>query len=253
VADLIMSRSARHGDWRGARAVVGAGHDGRVKMKPRLVDVRAPRDPAGVVVLLHGGAAREGRPMVSPTQLSVLRMIPVARRIARAGGGRLAVLRLLNTYRGWDSEHAPVDDARAAIAEVQRRYADRPVALVGHSLGGRAAILAGPAGSVRSVVALNPWVYPTDDADLTGRRVLIVHGTDDRIAVPDRAEAVARRLSRRTDVGFVHVPGGKHAMLRQGTVFEHAAADWVRATLLGEEVGSGPVARVLAGERVVTA
>lgn len=222
-------------------------------MQPRLVDVSTPADPAGVVLVLHGGAAREGRAMVSPTQLSVLRMIPVARRIARAGHGRLAVLRLLNTYRGWDSQHTPVDDARGALETLRERYADRPVALVGHSLGGRAAIIAGQAEPVRSVVALNPWVYPTDDADLTGRRVLVVHGTDDRVAVPQRAEAVTRRLARRAEVGLVHVPGGKHAMLRGGSVFERAAADWVRATVLGDEVRSGPVARVLAGEREVTA
>lgn len=221
-------------------------------MQPRLVDVRTPRDPAGVVLLLHGGAAREGRAMVSPTQLSVVRMQPVARRVARVGGRRLAVHRLLNTYRGWDSEHTPVDDARRALAALRERYDDRPVALVGHSLGGRAALLAGGSAGVRSVVALNPWVYPSDDADLTGRRVLLVHGTDDRVALPERAEAVARRLARRADVGFVRVAGGRHAMLRHGATFERAAADFVAATLLGDGV-DGPVARVLAGEAFTTA
>ncbi|WP_179519439.1 alpha/beta hydrolase [Nocardioides perillae] len=225
-------------------------------MQPRLVDVHRPRDPAraeGVVLVLHGGASRQGRPTVSPTQLSVVRMVPVARRVARAGRGRLAVHRLLNTYRGWDSEHTPVDDARAALRTLTEQYAGRPVALVGHSLGGRAALLAGQADGVASVVALNPWLYPHDDADLTGRRVLFVHGTDDRIAPAAHAESVARRLGRRADVGFVHVPGGKHAMLRQGSVFERAAADFVCATLLGDTVADGPVARVLAGEAVTSA
>lgn len=221
-------------------------------MQPRLVDVRTPRDPAGVVLLLHGGAAREGRAMVSPTQLSVVRMLPVARRVARVGGRRLAVHRLLNTYRGWDSEHTPVDDARRALATLRERYADRPVALVGHSLGGRAALLAGASAGVVSVVALNPWVYPSDDADLAGRRVLFVHGSEDRVALPERAEAVARRLARRAEVGFVRVPGGRHAMLRHGGTFERAAADFVAATLLGDDV-EGPVARVLGGEAFTTA
>ena len=207
--------------------------------EPRLVDVEEPRDPQGVVVVLHGGAAREGRMMVSPTQLSVLRMVPVAGRVAKAGRGRLAVHRLLNRWRGWDHEHTPVDDARWAVA------------LVGHSLGGRAALLAGEHPSVRTVVALNPWVYPTDGADLRGRDVLVVHGDRDRIATIDRAQAVARRLARSTRVGFVTVPGGKHAMLGQGRTFEQAAADWVRATLLGDEV-PGPVGRVLDGDHWVT-
>jgi pimeloyl-ACP methyl ester carboxylesterase len=82
------------------------------------------------------------------------------------------------------------------------------------------------------VVALNPWVYPQDDADLSGRKVLIVHGTDDRVASIERARAVARNLSRRTAVDFEEVPGGKHAMLSHGAVFERAATRFV-VDLLG--------------------
>jgi dienelactone hydrolase len=200
---------------------------------PRLIDTRVPKRPEGVVLVLHGGANRPGSPMVSPTQLSVLRMIPVARRIARAGRGRLAVLRLLNSVRGWDSERTPVADVQWALEQVRERFGDVPVSLVGHSLGGRAALLAGGEEAVRSVVALNPWVYGNDSADLGGRRVLVVHGTEDRIADPGRAAAVARRLGRTADVEFVEVPGGRHAMLRHGAVFENAAADFVVETLLG--------------------
>lgn len=183
------------------------------------------------MLVLHGGASRADRPDVHPTQLSVLRMVPVARRIARADR-RLAVLRLLNSSRGWDTAHTPVDDVRWALREVGE-YGDLPVGLVGHSLGGRAALLAGGAEPVRSVVALNPWVYPYDDADLSGRRVLVVHGTDDRIASLERVRSVVANLARRTDVELREVPGGKHAMLRQGAVFERAAASFCVETLLG--------------------
>ncbi len=199
---------------------------------PRLLDTRSPRDPAAAVLVLHGGASRPGRPEVSPAQLSVLRMVPIASRLARAGRGRLAVHRLLNSSRGWDSAHTPVDDARWALGRVRERYGDLPVALVGHSLGGRAALLAGGADGVRSVVALNPWVYPDDDADLTGRRVLVVHGTEDRVASLQRARAVVANLRRRADVELREVPGGKHAMLRHGRVFETAATTFVVQTLL---------------------
>ena len=107
-----------------------------------------------------------------------------------------------------------------------------PVGLVGHSLGGRAALLGGAAEGVASVVALNPWVYPTDTADLSGRRVLVVHGARDRIAAPERSAAVAGRISRTTDVEFVRIPGGKHAMLRHGKEFDRRAADFTARTLL---------------------
>lgn len=193
----------------------------------RLIDVRTPRSPQGVVVVLHGGAQRQQQTMVSPTQLSVVRMIPVARRIARTGRGRLAVLRLLNSYRGWDSHHTPLDDAAWAIAQAGERWPGLPVSLVGHSLGGRAALLAAADDAVRTVVALNPWVYPDDGVPLPGRSVLVVHGDSDRIALPDRARRVADRLARSADVEFRLVPGGKHAMLRHGRVFEKAAAEFV--------------------------
>ena len=221
-------------------------------MQPRLIPTHVPASPEGVVLVLHGGAARQQRVAVSPTQLSVIRMIPVARRIARAGGARLATYRLLNSTRGWDSAHTPVDDVAWALGELASAHGDLPVSLVGHSLGGRAALVAGALSPVRSVVALNPWLYPTDNAELAGRRVLFVHGDEDRIAPISRSTAVARRLARVTDVGFITVPGGKHAMLSHGRVFEKAAADFVVATQLGTAVGP-PVERVLEGEDWVTA
>lgn len=218
---------------------------------PQLITVDRPRDPDGVVLLLHGGGSRRDSAAVSPTQLSVLRMIPVAQRVRRAGRGRLAVYRLLNSVRGWDTSRTPVQDVEWALDQVRAELPDTPVALVGHSLGGRAALLAGDRPAVRTVVALNPYVFPDDAPDLRGRHVLFVHGDEDRIASPAKAEAVARRLMRTTDVGFVTVTGGKHAMLKHGATFEKAAADFVAATLLGDDSG-GPAARVLAGEQWVT-
>lgn len=204
-------------------------------MTPRLLDVASPRDPEGLVVVLHGGGSRQGSPAVSPTQLSVLRMLPVARTLARAGRRRLAVSRLLNSHRGWDASHTPVDDAAWAVRQLTERHPGVPVALVGHSLGGRAALLAGSLPPVTTVVALNPWLQPTDDADLTGRRVLVVHGTEDRIASPQRARAVTDRLARRrgVDLTWHEVPGGKHAMLSHRGEFERTAARFVVEHLLG--------------------
>ncbi|MFL6106227.1 MAG: alpha/beta hydrolase [Marmoricola sp.] len=219
----------------------------------KLVEVQSSSHVEGIVVLVHGGASRRGQAMVSPTQLSVLRMIPLARRIARSGKGRLAVYRLLNTYRGWDTSHTPVDDVAWAVGEVARRHgADVPVCLVGHSLGGRAAILAANLPAVRSVVALAAFVYPadTDRSGLRDRQVLFVHGLRDRIAPAGRARQLAQRMSRDNRVGFIALRRGKHAMLAQHVAFESAADDFVGATLLGRDPGP-PVARVLAGAALV--
>ena len=203
-----------------------------MKVQSRLVPIGRVRSPEAAVLVLHGGASRGDRMMVSPTQLSVVRMIPTARAVARAGRGRLAVYRLLNSYRGWDSQHTPVADAAWGMAQVREQHGDLPFGLVGHSLGGRAALLAGELDGVESVVALNPWVYPTDTADLTGRRVLIVHGDRDRVASLAKAEAVAGNLGRTTDVDFVRIPDGKHAMLRHGREFDRRAAEFTAESLL---------------------
>jgi alpha-beta hydrolase superfamily lysophospholipase len=218
----------------------------------RLITTRAPRNPQGLVLVLHGGGGRRDRTMVSPTQLSVLRMVPIAQRIARSGRGRLTVVRLLNSVRGWDTRHTPVDDVRWALEQLRDQHGESlPTCLVGHSLGGRAALLAGDQPDVRSVVALNPWVQTTDSVDLAGRPTLIVHGTADRVADPRKSAVLAERLARTTQVGYLKVAGGKHAMLSNGAVFERAASDFARATLLGDEI-SGPVADLLAGERELT-
>ena len=220
--------------------------------RARLVDTRVPDRPAGVALVLHGGASRQGQMPVSPTQLSVLRMVPIAARLAQAGRGRLAVFRLLNSTRGWDAAHTPVDDVVWALDRLRERLGPLPTSLVGHSLGGRAALLAAGEDDVRSAVALAPWVYPSDgDVRLPpGRRLLLVHGDQDRVASPDRSAEVARRLSSKADVGYVRVAGGKHAMLRHGGTFDRIAADFVTATLLGDDPRP-PVSQVLAGERLV--
>ena len=97
-----------------------------MELQPKLIEVHVPSAAEGAVLVLHGGAARRADMRVSPTQLSVLRMIPIARRIARAGGDRLAVFRLLNSRRGWDTTHTPVQDARWALAEIADRFGPLP-------------------------------------------------------------------------------------------------------------------------------
>ena len=220
-----------------------------MELKPRLIEVAVPDRPAGTVLVLHGGASRRANVMVSPTQLSVLRMIPIAARIARVDRERLAVFRLLNSVRGWDTRHTPVRDAWWALDQAAERLGERlPTCLVGHSLGGRAALLAANRPEVRSAVALAPWVDPNDDPHgLSGRQLLIIHGSDDRIASPERSAALARRLSRHTRVGYITVDGGSHAMLGHHELFDGLAAEFASATLLGTP-STGPIARVLAGE-----
>ncbi len=177
--------------------------------------------------------------MVSPTQLSVLRMIPIAKRIARAGRGELAVFRLLNSRRGWDAHHTPVHDVRWALDQLaDRPCGSLPTCLVGHSLGGRAALLSAGQPEVRSAVALAPWVTASDrPRGIANRRILIVHGSRDRIASPQRSAALAERIGRTAAVSYVSIEGGKHAMLKHHDKFSGLAADFAVETLLGSPSG----------------
>jgi dienelactone hydrolase len=182
-------------------------------------------------------------------------MIPIASRIAQVGGPSLAVFRLLNSSRGWDTTHTPVDDTRWALGQLRDQIGDLPVGLIGHSLGGRAALLAGSEPAVRSVVALAPWVYPDESPDLSGRRVLIVHGSGDRIAAPAKSRAVARNIAATTHVGYITISGGRHAMLRHHRQFDGYAAAFTAAVLLPDERRRipGPVRQALDGAEWVTA
>jgi predicted esterase len=215
----------------------------------RLIDVEVPANPAGAVIVLHGGASRRRTTRVSPAQPSVLRMIPVASRIARVSAGRLAVLRLLNARRGWEADHTPVDDVEWALGEIARRFSyGLPVCLVGHSLGGRAALLSAAQPQVRGVVALAPWLAPTEQVEhAQGTPVVIIHGEADRIASPERSRRLARILSRQTQVSYVSVSRGTHSMLRRVDAFDGLAARCVMWMLLGEAEGQ-LVRRIAAGE-----
>jgi predicted esterase len=205
------------------------------------------------VLLLHGGGSRKGAMNVSPAQLSVLRMVPIARRAVGAGTGRLAVFRLLNSTRGWDTRHTPLQDARWALDQIAERLGGPlPTCLIGHSLGGRAALLAAGAPAVRSAVALAPWVLPTDlPSGAAGRRFLIVHGARDRVADPRRSLAVARALAREAEVSYVCVEDGAHAMLRRHALFDGLAARFAAATLLEGPTG-GPPEKLPDGASLVT-
>lgn len=223
-------------------------------MVARLIEVAAPAKAQAAVLVLHGGAARFAGQPVRPSQLSVLRMIPTARRIRRAGPGRLAVFRLLNANRGWNPGQP---DLRWALDRIEQRFGPLPVGLVGHSLGGRAALMGRTDPRVRSVVALAPWVEVTDairsvQHDHSDTPVLVVHGDADRIASIDRAKQVTAALADTEPTSFVTVEGGSHAMLRHHRVFDGLAADFTAATLLGSRPPAGPLTDVLNGTSWIT-
>jgi pimeloyl-ACP methyl ester carboxylesterase len=199
------------------------------------VDVAQGGPVRAVALVLHGGRARGTSP-VRARQLAVLRMAPFASSLRLAGADHgLAVGRLRYLVRGWNgSAQSPVPDVRWALDELADRFAGVPVALVGHSMGGRAALYAAGHPDVHAVVGLAPWIEVGDPVEqLAGRRVLIAHGDRDRITSPVNSAAYARTAaSVAASASYVDVRGERHAMLRRATVWHALATDYVLGALL---------------------
>jgi pimeloyl-ACP methyl ester carboxylesterase len=221
--------------------------------------VTGPAGPAAVravVLVIHGGQSVSRRP-TSPAQLAVLRMIPVRRAIRRVvGGSGVAVIRPRLRLRGWNGEQAsPVADIEELLEALPRRYGRVPVVLVGHSLGARAALRAAGHPSVIAAAGLAPWL-PAEEpvGQLTGRRLLLVHGTADRITSPAMTWQYARAASDVAAVGAIAVHGGDHAMLRRARLWHGLAGEFaglalgvpardrgLREVVAATQPGGGPV------------
>jgi pimeloyl-ACP methyl ester carboxylesterase len=187
----------------------------------------------GVVVVAHGGQAVSTEP-TSPRELAVLRMVPLANAIRRAlRGYGVAVCLPRFELRGWNGELAsPVADLGRVLDEIGPRYGAVPVVLIGHSMGARAAFRVAGHPAVTAVAGLAPWLPPGEPVDqLAGRRVLLAHGTADRVTPPAQTWAYAERARSVTDVAVIEVRSGEHTMLWRAPLWHRLAAEFSRLSL----------------------
>jgi predicted esterase len=187
----------------------------------------------GAVLVAHGGTEVSAAP-VTPLDPAVLRMIPLALAIRHGlRGSGIAVSRPRYRVRGWNGDLAsPVQDLRAVIDETVARFGAIPVVLIGHSMGARAAFRVAGHPAVTAVAGLAPWLPPAEPVEqLAGRRVLLAHGTADRITSPAETWAYAERARSVTEVATIEVRDGEHTMLRRGALWHRLAVEFSRLAL----------------------
>ncbi|MFI2430552.1 alpha/beta hydrolase family protein [Streptomyces sp. NPDC018693] len=230
-------------------------HDATAVRTARLGRAIGPEPTAvsGAVLLLPGGeesSTRRPSPLWGTASVRAL-----GRRLAQAGRHEgLAVHAVHYRYRGWNgSEAGPAVDATWGTDEIVRRYGDVPVCLVGVDMGGRAALRAGGHESVNSVLAIAPWLPEEDVAappepvkQLVGRRVLMVHGTNDRRTDPELSFRLAARAKKANrDVCRFEVHSDGHGLRQHRDEVLALAEDFVMGALFGRAF-SRPVMDALA-------
>lgn len=212
--------------------------DGGQPHRPLVVH-RGPDTAQAAVLLLHGGRPDDRTP---PARLNLpaLRMRPFGSAISRTPRGQEVLLASVRyRYRGWNGPQADAArDARAALDELVAQAPDVPVVLVGHSMGGRAALRTGGHPAVRGVVALAPWCPPGEPVtQLRDRTLVLLHDVRDRITDAEASWHFADRARRSgARVHTVAMPRGGHTMLRGARHWHRLTVDLVAALLDGTPV-----------------
>ncbi|MFJ3665994.1 alpha/beta hydrolase [Streptomyces sp. NPDC090106] len=212
-----------------------------------------PTAVSGAVLLLPAGeeiSARRPSPLLATASVRAL-----GRRLSRTGREDGLVAHVVHyRYRGWNGPEAHLAaDADWAVEEVVRRYGDVTVCLVGVGMGGRAALRTAGHEAVNSVVALAPWLPEEDVAaspepvkQLAGRRVLLVHGTNDERSDPElsfRLAARAKKANRDVCRFEVHTDG--HGLRQYRDEVIALTEDFVMGAVFGRAL-SRPVQDALA-------
>jgi dienelactone hydrolase len=185
---------------------------------PLLEQRPAVGETRGIALFCHGGTVASLEPP-RERALSVARIKAIEQFVHGTAAER-GIATALVRYRlaGWNGEAADAyQDVRWSLEHLREEHGrDVPIVLVGHSMGGRAALRAGGESQVTAVCALAPWTPPGEPVmHLRDQTVAILHGRGDRW-VPPRLSAEfgvrARRAGAR--VARFTLPGG-HSMLRR--------------------------------------
>ncbi len=218
--------------------------------QPVLVHLPAPADPNAIVLLMHGGR-ESGYGRVPAHRLSFVRMRPFARAVHERSRDAAVVL-LRYRYRGWNAPDAhPVHDTEGAVDELLNTHGALPVILVGHSMGGRAALRAAGHPRVVAVAGLAPWLPGGEPIDqLEERDVLLMHGTADVTTRPKATAELARTIApvaRR--VACIQIKRSGHGMLQRAGLWHELTSAFVDNVVNGSPLPAPLLEAFQAGAR----
>ncbi|TKT06661.1 alpha/beta fold hydrolase [Streptomyces galbus] len=199
-----------------------------------------PQQPRAAIITLHGGRA-EGYQTSQPWHLAALRMRPILRAAASAMPLDDTVLAQVRyRHRGWN-HNDPLHDTYRALSELQQIAGPVPTILIGHSMGGRAALRAASHPQVHGVLALAPWLPPGEPArQLSEKRAVVVHGERDRVTSPRAsADYIRRARAAGARAGFIVIRDGDHAMLRRSALWHRTVTAVVTDLLRPQPPASG--------------
>ncbi|WP_082399690.1 alpha/beta hydrolase [Gordonia phthalatica] len=198
-----------------------------------LAPIRSRTSPDLAVLILPGGTDFSYR-RFSPTQGSALRMYPFTASIQARFGTRVRVKQAQYRVYGWNGGQAsPMPHARAALDALASEHPGVPIAVIGHSMGGRIAALLGDDERVTDILALAPWWQFADWRHIRdGVRVRAIHGDADTVTrAPRTAKGIAELAARGFDAEYLAVPGGGHPMLDHLDVWQGGALRFVGEAL----------------------
>lgn len=198
-----------------------------------LAPIRGATSPDLAVLVLPGGTDFSYRPF-SPTQGSALRMYPFTASIQTRFGMRVRVKQAQYRVYGWNGDQAsPMPQARAALDALAGEHPGIPIAVIGHSMGGRIAALLGDDERVTDILALAPWWQFADWRHIhDGVRVRAIHGDADTVTrAPRTAKGIAELAARGVDAEYLAVPGGRHPMLDHLGVWQGGALRFIGEAL----------------------
>jgi pimeloyl-ACP methyl ester carboxylesterase len=118
--------------------------------------------------------------------------------------------------KSWRRLESCVDDARAAVAELD---APRTV-LLGFSMGGAVSVAIANEETVEEVIGLAPWIPDQlDVSGLRGKRLAVFHGALDRwlpgipgVSAAHSRNGYERARERGADGRYVLIPGAVHGV-----------------------------------------